>query len=186
MAESGKAIVILGGGVGGVVAANELRRRLPKSHRIVVVDREPAFVFAPSLLWVLTGDRTIEKVSRPLARLERKGITLIRGEIESIDPHRCEVVAAGRRLSGDHLIIALGLDAAREVPRAESVHSGLEALESSGQSSHDGVAPHGNRQSQQADSDEGPEGVLGPAMGISCYHPASVWQQERRRGPSAS
>lgn len=62
---SGKTIVILGGGVGGLVAANELRKRLPRVHRIVVVDREPAFVFAPSLLWVLTGNRTVEKVSRP-------------------------------------------------------------------------------------------------------------------------
>ncbi len=41
---SGKTIVILGGGVGGLVAANELRKRLSRVHRIVVVDREPAFV----------------------------------------------------------------------------------------------------------------------------------------------
>jgi sulfide:quinone oxidoreductase len=114
MAMSGKTIVILGGGVGGLVAANELRKRLPKLHRIVVVDREPTFVFAPSLLWVLTGDRTVEKVSRPLKRLERKGITFIYGEIEFIDPERREVVAAGKRLTADYLLIALGADLAPE------------------------------------------------------------------------
>ncbi|MBI2543886.1 MAG: NAD(P)-binding protein, partial [Candidatus Rokubacteria bacterium] len=32
-------IVILGGGVGGLVAANTLRRSLDRKHRIVLVDR---------------------------------------------------------------------------------------------------------------------------------------------------
>lgn len=39
----GKAILILRGGVGGLVAANELRAALSKEHRIVVVDRETTF-----------------------------------------------------------------------------------------------------------------------------------------------
>ena len=34
-----KTIVILGGGVGGLVAANRLRRLLNREHRIVLVDR---------------------------------------------------------------------------------------------------------------------------------------------------
>ncbi len=114
MGTDAKTVVILGCGVGGLVVANELRKRLPKGHRIVVLDREPAFVFAPSLLWVLTGARTVEKVSRPLARLERKGISFIRGEIESIDPQRREVVTAGQRLSSDYLVVALGADLAPE------------------------------------------------------------------------
>ncbi|MGI6036865.1 MAG: hypothetical protein ACOYD6_01415 [Limnochordia bacterium] len=35
----GKTIPILGGGTGGVVAANVLRKTLPQEHRIIVVDR---------------------------------------------------------------------------------------------------------------------------------------------------
>ncbi len=35
----GKTILILGGGVGGLVTANELRRRLPRNHRILMIDR---------------------------------------------------------------------------------------------------------------------------------------------------
>lgn len=115
MPSPGMTILILGGGVGGIVAATELRRRLPKEHQIIVVDQEPAFVFAPSLLWVLTGDRTVENISRPLARLEHKGIALVHGEIESIDPEHREVVVAGRRISGDYLIVALGADLAPEI-----------------------------------------------------------------------
>ena len=37
---AGKTIVILGGGVGGLVTANELRGRLGKEHRVILVDRE--------------------------------------------------------------------------------------------------------------------------------------------------
>jgi sulfide:quinone oxidoreductase len=46
----GQTVLILGGGVGGLVAANDLRKALPKEHRVVLVEREPAFVFAPSFL----------------------------------------------------------------------------------------------------------------------------------------
>ncbi len=32
-------VLILGGGVGGLVVANELRKALPKPNRVVLVDR---------------------------------------------------------------------------------------------------------------------------------------------------
>ena len=50
-----KTVLILGGGVGGVVAATQLRKALPRQHRVVLVEREASFVFAPSLLWLMTG-----------------------------------------------------------------------------------------------------------------------------------
>src|SRR3990172_7722852 len=75
-----RTIVILGGGVGGVVAARELRRRLPRPHRIVLVDREREHLFAPSLLWLMVGQRKAASIRRPLSRLERKGIEVRIGE----------------------------------------------------------------------------------------------------------
>ena len=108
----GKTVLILGGGVGGLVTANELRAKLSKEHRVVLVDRESAFVFSPSLLWLMTGDRTAAKISRPLARLEKKGIELIRGEIEAIDPKRREVIVQGQTLTVDYIVLALGADLA--------------------------------------------------------------------------
>jgi len=107
-------VLILGGGVGGLVAANLLRKALPKEHRVVLVERDETFLFAPSLLWLMTGARTAEKISRPLARLERKGIELVRGEIQKIDPTRREIVVDGRTLAGDYLVIALGTELAPE------------------------------------------------------------------------
>ncbi len=103
-------VVILGGGVGGVVAANILRKRLPHRYRIIVVEREPAFTLAASYLWVMTGDRTPQQVSRPLDRLQRRGIGLLRGEVEHLDPERREATVSGRALAGDHLLVALGAE----------------------------------------------------------------------------
>jgi len=103
-------VLILGGGIGGVAAANALRKRLPRGHPIVVVDREPAFTLAASFLWVMTGARTPEQVSRPLARLARKGVAVVRGEVERIDPQQREVVVNGKVLRGDRLIVALGAE----------------------------------------------------------------------------
>ncbi len=109
-----QSILILGGGVGGLVAANKLRKALPDKHRITLVEREPAFVFAPSLLWLMTGGRTADQISRPLAGLEKKGIEVVRGEIQRIDAERREVLVNGRVLAGDFLIVALGAELGTE------------------------------------------------------------------------
>lgn len=108
-----QSVLILGGGVGGLVAANELRRALPKRHRITLVERESAFVFAPSLLWLMTGGRTPGQISRTLAGLEN-GIEVVRGEIQRIEAERREVLVNGHILAGDLLIVALGAELAPE------------------------------------------------------------------------
>ncbi len=129
-------ILVLGCGVGGLVAANELRKALPKEHRVVLIEREAFFLFTPSLLWLMTGGRTAEQITRRLARLEKKGIERVQGDIERIDPARREAVVAGRALPGDYLIVTLGAELAPEtIPGlAESGHNfytlaGAEALQ---------------------------------------------------------
>ena len=105
-----KTILILGGGIGGVATARALRRRLPRRHRIVLVDREHAHVFAPSLLWLMVGERTAEAIQRPLARLARKGIEVRLGEIQHIDAEQRRVTVGGDVLPSDYLVIALGAE----------------------------------------------------------------------------
>ncbi len=107
-------VLILGGGVGGLVTANELRGKLRKEHRVVLIDRESAFVFSPSLLWVMTGARTVPRISRPLARLQKKGIEVIQGQIEAIDPQNRQVTVQGQTMSGSYIVIALGADLASD------------------------------------------------------------------------
>ncbi len=88
---SGKTIVILGGGVGGLVAANELRQLLPREHRVVLVEKSAVHAFAPSFLWLMTGGRTAAQISRPLRTLVRGGVEVVQAEALGID-------LAGRRI----------------------------------------------------------------------------------------
>jgi sulfide:quinone oxidoreductase len=64
-----RTVVILGGGVGGLVTANELARLLPRPHRIVLVERAARHAFAPSFLWLMTGDRRVPQITRDLRAL---------------------------------------------------------------------------------------------------------------------
>ena len=103
-------VVILGGGVGGVVAANRLRRRLDRRHRVVLVDRQPRHVFSPSFLWMMVGRREPPDISRDLGRLARKGIEVVTEEIREIDPARRRVATERQEISGDYLIVGLGAE----------------------------------------------------------------------------
>lgn len=117
-----KTIAILGGGVGGVVTATTLRKRLSAQHRVIIVDRERDHLFAPSLLWLMTGRRSADKIRRPLGRLAKKGIEVMHAEIESIDPearqvHLVErpsgdVQGTGTELDADYLVVSLGAELA--------------------------------------------------------------------------
>jgi sulfide:quinone oxidoreductase len=125
-----KTAIVLGGGVGGLVAANRLRRALPREHRVVLVDREPRHLFQPSLLWLAVGDRAPEHIQRPLDRLRQKGIEVVTAEISDIDPATRTVRADGHELVGDALIVALGADLAPDaIPGLASVGHNLYTIE---------------------------------------------------------
>lgn len=108
--EQAKTVAILGGGSGGIVAASRLRKLLPRGYRIILVDKQSDHLFAPSLLWLMIGDRNPEKISRPLSRLKRKGIEVIQGDIQAIDPRARTVKVNDKLITADALIVALGAD----------------------------------------------------------------------------
>jgi sulfide:quinone oxidoreductase len=107
-------VLVLGGGIGGATAANALRARLSRRHRIVVVDRDADQVFAPSLLWLMVGQRRPAAISRPLAKLLRPGIEIVRGLVQGLDPVARRVATDAGELTGDALVIALGAELAPE------------------------------------------------------------------------
>ncbi|MEW5960913.1 MAG: FAD/NAD(P)-binding oxidoreductase [Chloroflexota bacterium] len=122
---SGKTILILGGGVGGIVTANALRQRLGAEHRIVLVDRRAEYIFAPSLLWVMVGWRRPDQIRKDLRRLVRPGVEIMPAEVQAIDPERSRVRTGDKELSYDYLVVALGADLAPETAPGfgESAHN---------------------------------------------------------------
>lgn len=122
---SGKTILILGGGVGGLTIASELRRLLPGKHRVVLVEKTPQHAFAPSFLWLMTGDRQPEHITRDVRQLVRPGVEVILAGAQAIDLVNRTVQTSAQTLNYNYLIIALGAELAPEtIPGlAESAHT---------------------------------------------------------------
>ncbi len=117
-------IVVLGGGIGGQVAANELRRRLPPPHTVTIVERTPTHAFAPSFLWVMAGSRRPAQITRPLRSLVGDGVDLVQAEVTGIDAAGRSVETSAGRLPFDFLVVALGAELAPEaVPGLPAAHT---------------------------------------------------------------
>lgn len=109
-----KRILVLGGGVGGLVTANELGRRLGPEHSITLVERNPYHLFNPSLLWVLAGWRRPEQLTKPLRQMVRPEVKVVQTEVQGIDPQAQRVITASGPLDYDYLVLALGAELAPE------------------------------------------------------------------------
>ena len=108
---SSKTVLILGGGVGGLVASNVLREKVGAQTTIRLVERKRQFQFPPSYPWLMLGQRKPEQVQKDLGLLKKKGIEVVNDEVESIDIDG--KVVKGKEnddLSYDYLIIALGAE----------------------------------------------------------------------------
>lgn len=106
----GKTVLILGGGTGGIVAANVLRKLLDEQHQVIVVDRNNKYYFQASYPLLMVGLRNPEQISRNLNGLKAKGIQFIQAEITQILPRQNQVRTTAGILEYDYLIIALGVD----------------------------------------------------------------------------
>ncbi|MEW6034626.1 MAG: FAD/NAD(P)-binding oxidoreductase [Chloroflexota bacterium] len=107
---AGKTVLILGGGVGGLVAANELRRRLGAEHRVLVVERSGQHVFIPSLPWVMAGWRGPDQITKELRRMVLPGVDVVQAQVKGIDTSRQKVSTDSRELGYDYLVVALGAE----------------------------------------------------------------------------
>jgi sulfide:quinone oxidoreductase len=104
----------LGGGFGGLAAANELREGLTQDTRITIVDKKDWFMMDLVKLWIITGLREFETSKRQLETVTKKGIEFINEETVKIDLEGKIVRTSYRRLHYDYLIIALGVELAPE------------------------------------------------------------------------
>ena len=120
-----KTIIILGGGVGGIVTANELSSRLSKEHKIILIEKNKEHTFAPSYLWLMNGDRKRKQISVPLKSLLKKDIEVVNAIVNEVVPAEQKVKAGKAEYRYDFLVIALGADLAPEKIQGwdESIHT---------------------------------------------------------------
>lgn len=112
-------IVILGGGFGGVVAAERLARLLGDEHQITLVSRSRNFVFYPALVRLAFGRCEKEDVLFNLrhSMLSRR-VNFVEAEVAHVDPIARKVTIAHGDVEGtlrfDYLVFALGRRLATE------------------------------------------------------------------------
>lgn len=103
-----KRIVVLGGGTGGTIVANNLRRHLPKEWEITVIDRDDKHIYQPGLLFVPFDLQKSNTLVRSRKRYMLPGVNFVIDEIIRITPDRKEVQTKNYTFSYDFLIIATG------------------------------------------------------------------------------
>jgi sulfide:quinone oxidoreductase len=107
---SKKRIVILGGGTGGTMTANRLRRRFDTDEaEIHVVDRDNRHIYQPGLLFVPFGLASLEEIVRPRRRQLRSGIVFHEAEVAWVELDHNEIVLLdGDVIAYDVLVVASG------------------------------------------------------------------------------
>ena len=112
-------VLVLGGGFGGVVAAERLAEQLGDEHQITLVSRSRQFIFYPALVRLAFGKCDKKDVSFDLrdTMLNRR-VNFVEAEVAHIDPFERKVVIAHGEVEGklpyDYLIFALGRRLATE------------------------------------------------------------------------
>jgi sulfide:quinone oxidoreductase len=103
-------VVILGGGTGGTLVANRLRRSFDAGDLgITVVDEDDRHVYQPGLLFVPFGLTHPEDIVRPRSRQFHRDIAFVEAAVERVDVEANQVhLVGGQTLDYDVLVVATG------------------------------------------------------------------------------
>jgi sulfide:quinone oxidoreductase len=113
-------ILILGGGFGGLMMAEQLSDLFGNSgHRITLVSPKDKFTFYPALVRLAFGDCSEENISIDLPeKLNDLNVRFVQGEVIKLNQNLKQVQIAGEDFNGeisyDYLVIAMGRRLATE------------------------------------------------------------------------
>ena len=160
-------IVVLGAGLGGILATYEILPELRKEDRLTLIGEEQRYHFVPSNPWVAVGWRERSEIEADVtAVMRRKKVNYLTQGAERVEPDQKRIVMRdGAVVPYDYLVIATGPDLAFD--------------------EIDGLGPNGHTQSichvthaQQAHAAfeefcKNPRPIIiGAAQGASCFGPA--------------
>jgi sulfide:quinone oxidoreductase len=160
-------IVVLGGGIGGVSCAYEVKEAARKEDRVTLVSNKPFFQFTPSNPWVAVKWRKKDDIIVDLAAvLQKHGIDFSAAGAARVNADENRVVLGdGSSLPYDYLVIATGPELAFD----EIEGFGPEAnTQSICDVDHAALA---NADWEKFCKDPGPI-VVGAVQGASCFGPA--------------
>jgi sulfide:quinone oxidoreductase len=107
-------IVVLGGGVGGTLAANLVARRLKAEIRrgdatVTVIDDSGEHIYQPGYMYIAMGNERPERLKRPERSLLDREVELVVGRAVEIDvAGRRVVLEGGQELGYEQLVLATG------------------------------------------------------------------------------
>ena len=112
-------VVVIGGGLGGLPTAYELRHFLPKEHQVTLISDRSQFTFIPGLIRVALNLKPLAEIQLDLQPLtEPRGIQYIAGKVTALDPDQ-QIITTDReqQINYDYLAIATGASLAfDEIP----------------------------------------------------------------------
>ncbi len=100
-------VVIVGAGFGGLSAAKALAG---SAFDVTVIDQHNYHLFQPLLYQVATAGLSPAEIASPIRSIlsREENIHVVLAQVSGIDVARREVIAEGRRIPYDHLILATG------------------------------------------------------------------------------
>ncbi len=160
-------IVVLGAGLGGILATYEVLPKLRPGDRLTLIGEEPCYHFVPSNPWVAVGWRGRGDIEANLAGvMQRKGVRYLTQGARRVDPDAKRVILNDdQQIEYDYLIIATGPDLA------------FDEIEGLGPKAHTQSVCHVDHAEKAHAAFEafcknpGPI-VVGAAQGASCFGPA--------------
>ena len=101
-------VVIVGGGFGGLYAAQSLGNA---DVKVTLIDKRNFHLFQPLLYQVATGGLSPAEISSPLRSILNKNqnTTVLMGQVENVDPVEKKVFLNKGQLNYDTLIVATGV-----------------------------------------------------------------------------
>jgi NADH dehydrogenase len=101
--------VIIGAGFGGLSAAKQLAKA---PFNLAILDRHSYHLFQPLLYQVATAGLSPGDIASPIRGIlhRQRNAKVILGKVSEIDTARKEVIAEGRRIPYDYLVVATGAE----------------------------------------------------------------------------